>query len=186
MSRLDPLKVKHNSRLITKKSHHISYQILFLLQLIFLGSDWPSGWWICGRRFVTSGCGGTCKHSRNKKKKTNKEIKVNVKKNAKTNLVGADILPASSPGNLSDITDRNTLILDVISSLEQSLPQGCSLDELMTCSVQQPGDLRSVGPEQDEGAIDNSSPVLGGLVSEVQDGFDSGGSSFAGGGENDC
>ena len=37
LGRLDPLKVKHNSRFITKKSHHISYQILFLLQLIFLG-----------------------------------------------------------------------------------------------------------------------------------------------------
>ena len=44
----------------------------------------------------------------------------------------------------------------------------------------------SVGPEQDEGAIDNSSPVLGGLVSDVQDSFDSGGGSFACGGENDC
>ena len=39
------------------------------------------------------------------KKKSNKQIKVNVKKNAITNLVGADILPASTPGNLSDITD---------------------------------------------------------------------------------
>ena len=55
----------------------------------------------------------------------------------------------------------------------------------MPCSVQQPGDLRSVGPEQDEGAIDNSSPVLGGLILDVQDGFDSGGGLFACGGEND-
>ena len=55
----------------------------------------------------------------------------------------------------------------------------------MHCSVQQPGDLRSVGPEQDEGAIDNSSPVLGGLVSDVQDGFYSGSGSFACGCEND-
>ena len=95
-------------------------------------------------------------------------------------------MPASTPGNLSDITDRNTLVTDDISSLEQSLPQGCSLDELMPCSVQQPGDLSSVGPVQNEGAIDNSSPVLGSLVSDVQDGFDSGGGSFACGGENDC
>ena len=95
-------------------------------------------------------------------------------------------MPASTPGNLSDITNRNTLVADDISSLEQSLPQGCSLDELMPCSVQQSGDLRSVGPEQDEGPIDNSSPVLGGLVSDVQDGFDSGSGSFACGGENDC
>ena len=85
------------------------------------------------------------------KKKSNKQIKVNVKKNAKTNIVGADILPASTPGNLSDITDMNTLVADDISSLEKSLPQGCSLDELMRCSVQQPGDLRSVGPEKDQG-----------------------------------
>ena len=77
------------------------------------------------------------------------------------------------------------MVADDISSLEQSLPQGCSLDELMPCSVQQPGDLRSVQPEQDGGAIDNSSPVLGGLVSDVQDGFDSGGGSFACGGEID-
>ena len=55
------------------------------------------------------------------------EIKVNVK----TNLVGTDILPASTPGNLSDITDINTLVADDNSSLEQSLPQGCCLDELM-------------------------------------------------------
>ena len=37
MGRLDLLKVKHNSRFITKKSHLISCQVLFLLQLIFLG-----------------------------------------------------------------------------------------------------------------------------------------------------
>ena len=94
-------------------------------------------------------------------------------------------MPASTPVNLSDIIDRNTLVADDISSLEQSLPQGCCLDELMPSSVQQPGDLRSVGPEQDKGVIDNSSPVQGDLVSYVQDGFDSGSGSFACGGEND-
>ena len=71
------------------------------------------------------------------KKKSNEEIKVN----AKTNLLGADILPASTPGNLSDITDRNTLVADDISSLEQSLPHGCSLDELIP--VQQPIPLQN-------------------------------------------
>ena len=95
-------------------------------------------------------------------------------------------MPTSTPSILFDITDRNTLVADDISSLEQSLPQGCSLDELMPCSVQQPWDPRSVGPEQDEGTIDNASSVLGGLVSDVQDGFDSGGGLFACGGENDC
>ena len=36
-------------------------------------------------------------------------------KNVKTNLVGAVILPASTPSNLSDITDRNTLVTDISS-----------------------------------------------------------------------
>ena len=96
------------------------------------------------------------------------------KKKVKSNLVGAVILPTSTPSNLSDLT-----------LLEYSLPQDCSLDELMPCSVQQPGYLKSVGPELDDGTIDNSSPVLGSLVSDVQDGFDSGSGSFACGGEND-
>ena len=95
-------------------------------------------------------------------------------------------MPACTPGNLSDITDINTLVADDNSSLEQSLPQGGCLDELMPCSVQQNKVLRLVGPQQDKRAIDNnSSPVLGGLVLDVQDGFDSGGASFACGGEND-
>ena len=95
------------------------------------------------------------------------------------------MLPASTPSNLSDITDRNTLVADDMSNLEQSLLQDRSLGELMPCSVQQPEDLKSVGPELDEGTIDNSSPVLGGLVADVQDGFDCGSGSFACGGEND-
>ena len=37
LGRLDPLKVKHNSRFITKKKSPYKYQIYFLLQLIFLG-----------------------------------------------------------------------------------------------------------------------------------------------------
>ena len=37
LGRSDPLKVKLNSRFITEENHHISYQILFLLQLIFWG-----------------------------------------------------------------------------------------------------------------------------------------------------
>ena len=88
-------------------------------------------------------------------------------------------MPASTPNILSVITDKNALVADDISSLEQSLPQGCSLDELMRCSVQQPGDLRSVGPEQDVGTIENSSDV------HCAGFFDAGGSSFACGGEND-
>ena len=87
--------------------------------------------------------------------------------------------------NLSDITDRNTLVTDDMSNLEQSLPQCCGLDELMYWYVQQPGDLKSVGLKLDKGTIDNSSPVLGSLVSNVQDVFDSGSGSFACGGEND-
>ena len=76
-------------------------------------------------------------------------------------------MPASTPGNISDITDRNTLLADDISNLEQSLPQGCSLDELIPCSVKQPGDLRSVGPEQDEEAKQDAQERFNYLINNV-------------------
>ena len=101
----------------------------------------------------------------------------------KSNLVGAVMLPTSTLGNLSNV-DEGALVVDDISSLEQSVPRDGDLDELMPCCEQQPGVPESVGPELDEGTIDDSSPVLGGQVSEVQDGFDSGGGSFACGAEN--
>ena len=57
------------------------------------------------------------------------------------------------------------------SSLGPSLPQDCSPDELMLCSVQQTWDMESVGPELDDWTIDNSSPVLGSFVPDMQDVF---------------
>ena len=124
LGRLDPLKVKHNSRFITKKKSPYKLSDFISVTTDFLGG-------LTGRVGGGSAAAGlalpgvVAPVSIHKfKKKSYKEIKVNVK----TNLVGADILPASTPGNLSDITDINTLVADDNSSLEQSLPQGGCLD----------------------------------------------------------